>query len=31
MIIEEPDTTVVVPPGWSVNRDEYSNLVLSKI
>jgi N-methylhydantoinase A len=31
MIMEEPDTTVVVPPGWSVNRDEYSNLVLSKI
>jgi N-methylhydantoinase A len=30
MIIEEPDTTVIVPPGWSVSRDEYSNLVLSK-
>jgi N-methylhydantoinase A len=30
MIIEEPDTTVVVPPGWSVSLDEYSNLALSK-
>src|SRR5262249_20388903 len=30
MIIEEPDTTVVVPPGWSVALDEYSNLVLNK-
>jgi N-methylhydantoinase A len=31
MIIEEPDTTVVVPPGWSVGRDEFSNLVLSNL
>lgn len=31
VIIEEPDTTVVVPPGWSASLDEYSNLVLCKI
>jgi N-methylhydantoinase A len=31
LIIEEPDTTLVVPPGWSVRLDEYSNLVLSKL
>jgi N-methylhydantoinase A len=30
LIIEEPDTTVVVPPGWSVSRDEYGSLVLTK-
>jgi N-methylhydantoinase A len=30
IVIEEPDTTVVVPPGWSVAVDAYSNLVLSK-
>jgi len=30
LIIEEPDTTVVVPPGWSVSRDEYGSLVLIK-
>jgi N-methylhydantoinase A len=30
LIVEEPDTTVVVPPGWSVSLDEYANLVLNK-
>ena len=30
LIIEEPDTTVVVPPGWAVSRDEYGSLVLTK-
>jgi len=30
LIVEEPDTTVVVPPGWSVSRDEYGSLVLIK-
>lgn len=30
LIIEEPDTTVVVPPGWSVSRDGYGSLVLTK-
>src|SRR5262249_31492397 len=30
LIIEEPDTTVVVPPGWQVNRDAYGSLVLTK-
>lgn len=30
MIIEEPDTTVVVPPGWKVSRDEYGNLLLTR-
>jgi len=31
LIIEEPDATVVIPPGWRVSREEYGNLVLSKI
>jgi len=30
LIVEEPDTTVVVPPGWAVSRDEYGSLVLTK-
>lgn len=30
LIVEEPDTTVVVPPGWSVSRDDYGSLVLTK-
>jgi N-methylhydantoinase A len=30
LIIEEPDTTVVVPPGWTVKLDEYRNVVLKK-
>lgn len=30
LIIEEPDTTVVVPPGWSVRRDGLGNLTLVK-
>jgi N-methylhydantoinase A len=30
LIIEEPDTTVVVPPGWAVSRDAYGSLVLTK-
>jgi len=30
LIIEEPDTTVVVPPGWSLRRDEYGNLLLRR-
>jgi N-methylhydantoinase A len=29
LVIEEPDTTVVVPPGWSVSRDQYGSLVLN--
>jgi N-methylhydantoinase A len=28
LIIEEPDTTVVVPPGWTIRRDTLGNLVL---
>ncbi len=28
VIIEEPDTTIVVPPEWSVERDGQGNLVL---
>jgi N-methylhydantoinase A len=30
LIVEEPDTTVVVPPGWTVRRDEQGNLLLTK-
>jgi N-methylhydantoinase A len=30
LIIEEPDTTVVVPPDWMVRRAEYGNLFLEK-
>jgi len=30
LIIEEPDTTVVVPPDWTVHRGQYGNLVLEK-
>jgi N-methylhydantoinase A len=30
MVIEEPDTTVVVPPGWKVSRDTYGNLLLRR-
>lgn len=29
IIIEEPDTTVVVPPNWTVERDRFGNLVLT--
>ena len=27
-IVEEYDSTVVVPPGWSMHRDEHGNIVL---
>jgi N-methylhydantoinase A len=30
LIIEEPDTTVVVPPGWKVQKDGQGNLILLK-
>jgi N-methylhydantoinase A len=30
LILEEEDTTVVVPPQWRVRKDEYENLVLSR-
>jgi len=30
LIVEEPDTTVVVPPGWQVSRDNRGNLILRK-
>jgi N-methylhydantoinase A len=30
LIIEEPDTTVIVPPDWTIHRGEYGNLVLEK-
>jgi len=30
LIVEEPDTTVVVPPEWAVSRDGYGSLVLTK-
>jgi N-methylhydantoinase A len=31
MIIEEPDTTIVVPPNWVVERDGFGNLLLTMI
>lgn len=30
-IIEQPDATTIVPDGWQVRCDEYSNLVLERI
>jgi N-methylhydantoinase A len=30
IIIEEPDTTIVVPPGWTVQRDAFANLALTR-
>jgi N-methylhydantoinase A len=30
IIVEEPDTTVVVPPGWSVARDALASLILTR-
>jgi N-methylhydantoinase A len=30
LIVEEPDTTVVVPPGWKVQKDNKGNLILLK-
>jgi N-methylhydantoinase A len=29
LIVEEPDTTVVVPPGWQMGRDALGNLILT--
>jgi N-methylhydantoinase A len=29
LIVEEPDTTVVVPPGWRIQRDGLGNLILT--
>ncbi len=31
LIVEEPDTTVVVPPGWTIHRDGFGNLVLRHV
>ena len=31
LIVEEPDTTIVVPPGWTVARDASASLVLTRI
>jgi N-methylhydantoinase A len=31
LIIEEPDTTVVVPPGWTVSRDGSATLVMRRL
>jgi len=30
VIIEEPDTTVTVPPGWSVERGRFDTLTLTR-
>jgi N-methylhydantoinase A len=29
LIVEEPDTTVVVPPQWQIQRDGLGNLILT--
>jgi N-methylhydantoinase A/oxoprolinase/acetone carboxylase beta subunit len=29
LIVEQPDTTTFVPPGWSAECDQYGNLSLS--
>jgi N-methylhydantoinase A len=29
LIVEEPDTTVVVPPEWQIQRDKLENLILT--
>ena len=31
LIVEEPDTTVVVPPGWTIQRDALGNLTLRAV
>ena len=31
LIVEEPDTTIVVPPRWKVQKDEQGNLILLKM
>jgi len=30
LIVEEPDTTVVVPPGWRIQRDAHANLTMCR-
>ncbi len=30
LIVEEPDTTVVVPPGWRIQRDAHGKLSLRR-
>jgi N-methylhydantoinase A/oxoprolinase/acetone carboxylase beta subunit len=30
IVIEEPDTTVVVRPGWQVHRNELGSIVLRR-
>ncbi len=30
LIVEEPDTTVLVPPDWEISRDVFGSLVLTK-
>jgi N-methylhydantoinase A len=30
IIIEEPDTTVTVPPGWSIERGRFDTLILTR-
>jgi N-methylhydantoinase A len=31
IIIEEPDTTIVVPPNWTAQQDSFANLILVKV
>jgi N-methylhydantoinase A len=30
LIIQEPTTTILVPPGWTIHRDELDNLILER-
>jgi N-methylhydantoinase A len=30
VVVEQPDTTTVVPPGWSVTADGAGNLVITR-
>ena len=30
LIVEEYDSTTVVPPGWNATADQWSNIILEK-
>ena len=31
LIVEEYDSTTVVPPGWNASGDQWSNIILEKL